>query len=228
MQLVGVRSPRALAVAYGVPIVFSILLGVGSATRLLPVDRLEAFGFISGAWGVWLQVRENVWNWPIQLISSALYVVVFFQAGLYSDASLNVLYIGLYLLGWYWWLRGGENRGELHIGRLTARMALLLTALTLVATAGWTAFLASIADSAPFLDAFTTVLSLIALFLTARKIFEAWHLWIFVNLVYIGLYLYKGLVLTAVLYAIFAGLSVAGLINWRRLLGLQEAATQPT
>ena len=80
----------------------------------------------------------------------------------------------------------------------------------------------------PFLDAFTTVLSLIALFLTARKIFEAWHLWIFVNLVYIGLYLYKGLVLTAVLYAIFAGLSVAGLINWRRLLGLQEAATQPT
>jgi nicotinamide mononucleotide transporter len=155
-------------------------------------------------------------------------VVVFFQAGLYSDASLNVLYIGLYLLGWYWWLRGGENRGELHIGRLTARMALLLTALTLVATAGWTAFLASIADSAPFLDAFTTVLSLIALFLTARKIFEAWHLWIFVNLVYIGLYLYKGLVLTAVLYAIFAGLSVAGLINWRRLLGLQEAATQPT
>jgi nicotinamide mononucleotide transporter len=222
------RSPRALAVAYGVPIVFSILLGVGSATRLLPFDRLEAFGFISGAWGVWLQVRENVWNWPVQLVSSALYVVVFFQARLYSDSSLNVLYIVLYLLGWYWWLRGGENRGELHIGRITMRMALLLAALTLVATAGWTVFLASIADSAPFLDAFTTVLSLIALFLTARKIFESWHLWIFVNLVYIGLYVYKGLVLTAVLYAIFAGLSVAGLINWRRLLLLRETAAQPT
>jgi nicotinamide mononucleotide transporter len=222
------RSPRALAVAYGVPIVFSILLGVGSATRLLPFDRLEAFGFISGAWGVWLQVRENVWNWPVQLVSSALYVVVFFQARLYSDSSLNVLYIVLYLLGWYWWLRGGENRGELHIGRITMRMALLLAAATLVATAGWTVFLASIADSAPFLDAFTTVLSLIALFLTARKIFESWHLWIFVNLVYIGLYVYKGLVLTAVLYAIFAGLSVAGLINWRRLLLLQETAAQPT
>src|ERR1700694_2788566 len=118
----GSRSPRALAVAYGVPIVLSIILGVGSATRLLPFDRLEAFGFISGAWGVWLQVRENVWNWPIQLVSSALYVVVFFQAGLYSDASLNVLYIVLYLLGWYWWLRGGERRRELRIGRLTMRM----------------------------------------------------------------------------------------------------------
>ena len=80
-----------MAVAYGVPAVISIVLGVGSATRRLPFDRLEAFGFISGAWGVWLQVRENVWNWPIQLISSALYVVVFLAARLYSDASLNVL-----------------------------------------------------------------------------------------------------------------------------------------
>jgi nicotinamide mononucleotide transporter len=224
------RSPRALAVAYGVPAVLSIALGVGSATRLLPFDWLEAFGFISGAWGVWLQVRENVWNWPIQLISSALYVVVFLNARLFSDASLNVLYVVLYLLGWYWWLRGGENRSELHIARVTQRMTLLLAGLTVVATAAWTIFLTSIADSAPFLDAFTTVVSLVALFLTARKIFESWHLWIFVNLVYIGLYFYKSLLLTAVLYAIFAGLSVAGLVNWRRLLRRQEAgvAAQPT
>jgi len=87
------------------------------------------------------------------------------------------------------------------------------------------------ADSAPFLASSTTVLSLIALFLTARKLFESSHLWIFVNLVYIGLYVYKGLHLTAVLYAIFAGLSVAGLINWRRLLRIQAHAVvevQPT
>jgi nicotinamide riboside transporter PnuC len=114
-----VRSPRALAVAYGIPIAISIVLGAGSATRLLPIDRLEAFGFITGAWGVWLQVRENVWNWPIQLVSSALYVVVFLNARLFSDASLNVLYVVLYALGFYWWLRGGEDHGELHIARVT-------------------------------------------------------------------------------------------------------------
>jgi nicotinamide mononucleotide transporter len=224
------RSPRALAIAYGVPAVLSIALGVGSATRLLPFDWLEAVGFIGGAWGVWLQVRENVWNWPIQLLSSALYVVVFLHARLFSDASLNVLYVVLYLLGWYWWLRGGENRSELHIARVTQRMTLLLAGLTVVATAAWTIFLTSIADSAPFLDAFTTVVSLIALFLTARKIFESWQLWIFVNLVYIGPYVYKSLLLTAVLYAIFAGLSVAGLVNWRRLLRRQEVGVtaQPT
>ena len=206
------------------PAVISIVLGVGSATRLLPFAWLEAFGFISGAWGVWLQVRENVWNWPIQLISSAFYVVVFLNVRLFSDAWLNVLYVVLYLLGWYWWLRGGENHGELHIARSAPRLTLLLAGLTIVATAGWTAVLASINDSAPFLDALTTVLSLVALFLSARKIFESWHLWIFVNLVYIGLYVYKGLLLTALLYALFAGLSVAGLINWRRLLRLQDQA----
>jgi nicotinamide mononucleotide transporter len=225
------RSPRALAVAYGIPIAISIVLGAGSATRMLPIDRLEAFGFISGAWGVWLQVRENVWNWPIQLVSSALYVAVFLNARLFSDASLNVLYVVLYALGFYWWLRGGEDHGELHITRITPRTTVLLAALMMVATAGWTVVLASIGDSAPFLDAWTTVLSLIALFLTARKIFESWHLWIFVNVVYIGLYVYKGLLLTAVLYGIFAALSVAGLINWRRLLDRRigaEVEAQPT
>jgi nicotinamide mononucleotide transporter len=199
-------------------LLISVALGVGSATRLLPFDWLEAFGFITGAWGVWLQVRENVWNWPIQLVSSALYVLVFFNTKLYSDAGLNVLYVVLYVLGWYWWLRGGVDRGELNIRRISIRLAVLLAVLTAVTTAGWTAFLASVHDSAPFLDALTTVLSLIALFLIARKVFESWHVWIAVNLIYVGLYVYKGLNLTAVLYTLFAAMSVAGLVNWRRLL----------
>ncbi len=212
------RSAGTLAVAYGVPIVLSIALAAGAATRVLPFDWLETFGFISGAWGVWLQVRENVWNWPIQLVSSALYVVVFFNARLFSDAGLNVLYVLLYVFGWYSWLRGGANHSALVISRISLRQVFVLLAITAAATAGWTVFLTSIHDSAPFLDALTTVLSLIALYLTARKVFESWHLWIFVNLVYIGLYVYKQLDLTAVLYAIFAALSVAGLLNWRRLM----------
>jgi nicotinamide mononucleotide transporter len=159
-----------------------------------------------------------VWNWPVQLVSSALYVVVFFQARLFADTSLNVLYVVLYLLGWYWWLRGGENNGELHINRLSGRLALALIAVGVPATAALTVFLTSVRDAAPFLDALTTVTSLIALFMTGRKLLESWWVWIAVNLVYIGLYVYKGLVLTAVLYAIFAALSVVGLLNWRQLL----------
>lgn len=217
-QRPGPGSVRGLAAAYAVPVVLSIALAAGSLTRVLPFDWLETFGFISGAWGVWLQVREQVWNWPVQLVSSALYVVVFFQARLYSDAGLNVVYVVLYVLGWYWWLRGGADRGPLVIARMAAGTFLLLAVVTVVATAAETVFLTSIRDAAPFMDAFTTVLSLVALYLTARKVFESWHLWILVNLLYIGLYLYKQLDLTAFLYAIFAAMSVAGLLNWRRLL----------
>ncbi len=219
------RSAGTLAVAYGVPIVLSAALALGAATRVLPFDWLETFGFITGAWGVWLQVRENVWNWPIQLVSSALYVVVFFNARLFSDAGLNVLYVLLYVFGWYSWLRGGAGRGALVISRISLRHTGALAAIAAAATAGWTVFLTSIHDSAPFLDALTTVLSLIALYLTGRKIFESWHLWIFVNLVYIGLYVYKQLDLTALLYAIFAALSVVGLFNWRRLMHAAAAQT---
>jgi nicotinamide mononucleotide transporter len=219
--------PRWLVLfLYGIGACLSAGLLAGSITRVLPFDWTESIGFITGAWGVWLQVKESHWNWPIQLASSAFYVVVFLQARLFADTSLNVLYIILYALGWYWWLRGGEHHTELHIGRTSRGLALLLTVVGAAATAGMTIFLTSVRDAAPFLDALTTVMSLVALLLTGRKLFECWWVWVAVNTIYIGLYAYKGLLLTAVLYALFAVLSVVGLLNWRRLLAAQELDAQ--
>ena len=203
---------------YGVLLLFSAGLLLGSVLRVLPFDWTESIGFITGVWGVWLQVRESHWNWPVQLVSSAFYVVVFFHARLFADTMLNVFYIVLYLLGWYWWLRGGERHTELRIGRTSWQLALALTLVGGAATAGMTVFLTSVRDSAPFLDALTTIMSLVALLLMARKLFESWWVWIAVNAIYVGLYFYKHLPLTAVLYALFVALSIAGLLNWRRLL----------
>ena len=221
--------PRAgvLLLRYAVPVILSTGLTLGAALRVLPFDWLETLGFVSGAWGVWLQVQENVWNWPVQLVSSALYVVVFFKARLFADTSLNVLYVALYILGWYWWLRGGEEHKELHFGRISSPLSAALTAVSAVATAALFVFLIRVRDSAPFLDALTTVMSLVALFLTGRKLLESWWVWIAVNLIYIGLYLYKSLVLTSILYAIFAALSVVGLLNWQRLLASHPARPRP-
>ncbi len=216
---------RSGALWYAVPIGLSLALCAGALSRLLALDATETFGFVTGIWGVWLQVRENVWNWPVQLVSSAFYVVVFFRARLFADTMLNVIYLGLYVLGWYWWLRGGDRRTALHIERLGLGLAAVLALVGVAATAGMTVFLTSVRDAAPFLDALTTVMSLIALFLIARKLFEAWWVWIAVNTIYVGLYLYKSLALTALLYAIFAVLSVAGWLNWWRLLGAQRART---
>jgi nicotinamide mononucleotide transporter len=151
------------------------------------------------------------------------YVGVFFGARLYADTTLNVLDVVLYGLGWYWWLRGGERHTRLVIGHLTWRLAGLLVLVGVAGSAAMTAFLATVHDAAPLLDATTTVASLIATFIMGRKLLESWHLWILVNLVYITLYVVRHLELTAVLYGLFAVFSVVGLIGWQRLLRERQA-----
>lgn len=215
---------RSLTIlGYTVAVLFSLGLVAGVAIHRLSFGWLDVIGFLTGVWGVWWQVRENVLNWPIQLVSSAVYVVVFFQARLFADTGINVIEIGLYISGWYWWLRGGHRHTELHIDRTSLRLALAMTAVGIAATAVLTVLLETVRDAAPFLDALTSVMSIIALFMTGRKLYEVWWVWIVVNVIYIGLYEYKTLPLTAVLYGFFAIFSVAGLLNWRRVLFAQQA-----
>ncbi len=178
---------------------------------------LEALGFATGMWGVWLQALESHWNWPIQLVSSAVYVFVFFGARLYADTTENLIDVVLYGLGWYWWLLGGERHQRLEIAHLTWRLAWILIAIGVVGSMVLIAVLIQVHDSAPLLDATTTVASLIATFMMGRKLLESWWLWIVVNLVYIVLYVVRDLDLTAVLYLLFAIFSVAGLLGWKRI-----------
>jgi nicotinamide mononucleotide transporter len=91
-----------------------------------------------------------------------------------------------------------------------------LAGIGVAATAGMTVLLASVHDSAPFLDALTTVLSLIAEYMLARKLLESWWVWITADVIYIGLYTYRSLYLTAVLYALFLAMCLVGLVRWRR------------
>lgn len=216
------RRPSPLPLAgYAGCVVLTAALVAGLASGRVPFGWQETLGFAAGVWGVWLQVRESHWNWPVQLVSSAVYVIVFFQARLFADTTLNVLYVVLYALGWYWWLRGGTHGRGVQIGHVGWRPVAILAAVGVAGTAGMTVFLTAVHDSAPLLDALTTVTSLIALFLMGRKLFEAWWVWIAVNLVYVGLYVTRDLYLTALLYAIFAALSVVGLQQWRRLLAVR-------
>lgn len=194
----------------------SLALIWSSLTHHGEMDITEVLGFITGAVSVWLTVKQNIWNWPIGIANSAFYVIVFFQTRLFADSSLNVLYVALGFLGWYWWLKGGVHRTALNVGRVSRLSALVLAAVGLASTAGMTVFLASIHDSAPFLDALTTVLSLIAEYMLARKLLENWGVWITADVIYIGLYTYRSLYLTAVLYALFLTMCVVGFVSWRR------------
>lgn len=179
----------------------------------------EIAGFVTGGLCVWLVVRRNIWNFPIGIANNIFFIALFVQAGLYADASLQVVYVGLGLLGWYWWLHGGERRAQLRtrhtpkevwvaaavvIAGGTVLLHWLLTIHTDSTVAGW--------------DALTTTMSLVAQVMLNRKWIGNWFVWIAVDVIYVGLYAAKGLWLTSVLYAVFLGLCVAGLRQWRASL----------
>src|SRR5689334_4149379 len=142
-----------------------------------PLDMTETLGFVTGALCVYLTVRENVWNFPVGIANSVFFLVLFSGARLYADAGLQVVYIALGFQGWYLWLRGGENRTALKVEHASRGLLLGVAVFVVAATAGLTLFLQSVKDAAPFLDAFTTVLSLGAQYLLNRKAVENWLLW---------------------------------------------------
>jgi len=180
------------------------------------VNYVEAVGFVTGVVCVWLYTRENVWSWPIGLLNALLFVVVFFQARLYADAGLYVIYAVLSVYGWYQWLRGGTEQSALEISRVTPRAALVLLGLVVVGVAGLATGLATYTDAAlPFWDSLTTAMSLAGQWMLAKKLFENWLVWITVDVIYVGVYIARELYLTAGLHGIYLGLAILGYFAWR-------------
>jgi len=184
------------------------------------VSGYEIAGVVLALAMVFCNIREIHWGWPLAVASSLLYVEVFRDNKLYGDAALQVFFAVVALWGWYQWLRGHRADGDkLHVARLTRRGILLAVAATAVLwpITGW--FLKTYTDAdVPWWDAFPTALSLVGQFLLGRKFIENWIVWIVVNVVYVGLYAYKGLWLTLGLYIVFIVLSFAGWRQWKRQL----------
>lgn len=180
------------------------------------MDIVEILGFVSGALCVWLVARQNVWNWPIGIANNITFLILFWTAGIYADAGLQIVYVGLALYGWWAWLRGGVDHTVLTVTRTTRSQWLVLGAIGVAGTVGLTVLLDTATDSTvPLPDAVTTVLSLLATWGQARKKLESWWLWITADVIYVPLYAYKDLWLTAALYVGFLGLCVVGLRSWR-------------
>lgn len=189
---------------------------VATAMALLHLTTwLEAASFITGAVCVWLTVKENIWNFPLGLINVATFCVVFYQSRLFADASLQVVYFVLGVIGWFMWLHGGENRSQLKVTRASTWELSMLTALAAAGTIGFWQLFQHLGGSASFWDALTSSISLVAQWLLNRKRLESWVGWILVDAIYVPLYVYKELYLTAVLYAAFLVMAVMGLRAWR-------------
>ena len=177
---------------------------------------LELAGTATTVLGIWLTTRRMLICWPITLVADVLYLVVFYRAQLLSDALLQVFFVAFTLYGWWHWWRGVRQEGEVRVAPLALRSLLL----ALAAGAAGSFVLGELAKrlhaALPYLDATLASYSLVASWWQARKHTANWWLWIVVDLIYIGEYVYKDLWLTAVLYAGLTGLAVLGLRDWNR------------
>jgi nicotinamide mononucleotide transporter len=179
---------------------------------------LEKIAVASGLANIYLTVRQNIWCWPVGVVMVSLYIYIFFQAKLYSDAGLNVFFLVMQFYGWYHWTRGPvEHATSLSaVTRLTPREWGWTSAGVLGGTAVLGTVMTRFTDAAlPYPDAFTTLLSVFAQFLLTRKVLENWTLWIVADVVYIAVYTSKGLYWTAALYVVFLVLCVKGYRDWK-------------
>ena len=178
---------------------------------------IEWVAAATNAVSVYLSARERIWSWPTAIVGVSLYSVIFLRSGLYSDAGLQVVYLVLSVYGWYQWLYGGARHTRLQVSRASRRVwvvSAVAGTLFWLCLGTFTSMLPG--SSLSYLDAGLTTTSLVAQWMMTRKILENWILWIIADIVYVPMFIYKNLYVTAGLYAAFLVLAIMGFVHWRR------------
>ena len=188
-----------------------------------PVTWLEVVAFALSIAMVVCNIRVNVVGWPLAIASSLLYMLLFWNSRLYGDASLQVFFAFVAAWGWWQWLRGTDEAGRaLRVRRLGAPGRTSVLAAVAIAWPATALFLHRFTDTdVPWWDAFPTAASIVGQWLLGRKYVENWPVWIVVDVVGAGLFAYKGLWLTTLLYLVFVAMAVVG---WRGWLARAAAA----
>lgn len=196
---------------------FRIAALAAPVAAALTANPLETAAAATGVACVWLAARNAVWNFPVAIVSSGLYLLVFAQARLYSDAGLQLAFVALNGYGWWQWRGRGPATAALPITGTGVGLGGALLAAGGLYAAGAGYLFAHYTDAAlPYYDSATTAVSLAAQYLLARRKIENWLLWLGVDVVYVGMYWHRGLALTSGLYAVFLGLAAYGYRQWRR------------
>ena len=183
---------------------------------------LEIIGTIVGLAYLWLEYRASIYLWIASIIMPAIYIFVYYEAGLYADFGINIYYLGAAIYGWLVWKFGHQIDGEakeMPITHMPKRSWLKAGVVCIIAQFFIAWILINFTDSdVPWWDAFTTALSIVGMWMLARKYLEQWLVWIIVDAVCVGLYIYKDLYFTAGLYALYAIIAIFGWLNWKKLM----------
>ena len=183
---------------------------------------LEIMGVITGLLCVLLAALNNIWNWPIAIISVGIYIFIFFNSRLFADMGLQVYFMVMNFYGWYYWSKKPDTEEKSPVMRITRQE----TIYSIIAVVVFTVFLGSVLKytpaSYPYIDSFCAACSLVAQVFLARKVLENWLIWIFVDIIYVGVYIFKDLDLTAIMYGVYVILALWGYFDWRK-----DYRTQP-
>ncbi len=177
----------------------------------------EQIATITGIICVFLQTKENVMAWPFGIVSVSLLIIVFFQANLLSDFILHIILLFLNIYGWIHWFKKSDNEEDKPILSFTKQEKIYVPLFILVGSFAWGTFMNKIFNaSLAYVDAFTSVGSLVAQYFLAKKVIENWIIWIIVDVIAIGVYLYKDLYYTSFLFFVFLLLCIKGYFDWKK------------
>ena len=203
----------------------------------MELNFLEIFGTIVGLIYLWLEYRANIYLWIAGIVMPAIYIFVYYKAGLYADFGINIYYLIAAIYGWFFWMWGhrkkkgqlttadastGDTPKDLPIVHTPGKYYLPLFLVFVVSFLGIAWILIEYTDSnVPWLDSFTTALSIVGMWMLARKYVEQWFAWILVDIVCCGLYIYKDLYFTFALYGLYSIIAIFGYFKWKKLMSIQ-------
>ncbi|MFI5451303.1 nicotinamide riboside transporter PnuC [Pedobacter sp. UC225_61] len=180
---------------------------------------LEWCGVFTGILCVWLAAKNNIWNWPIAIVSVLIYIIIFFESKLYADMGLQFYFFAMNIYGWYYWSKQRDNpEKERPISLITSKEIVLSIIGIILFTLALGFILHKNTDASfPFIDSFCTACSLIAQIFLARKVLQNWLIWIFVDIIYVSVYFSKELYATGLMYALYVIIAAMGYIDWRKI-----------
>lgn len=192
---------------------------------------IEILGTIVGLVYLWQEYHASIYLWITSIIMPAIYLYIYYNAGLYADFGINIYYLVIALYGWLAWRyrfsitqRSEENEKELSITHIRRSSVLPLAILFLAAWALISYILIHFTNSnVPYTDALTTALSIVGMYMLARKYLEQWFVWLVVDIISSALYIYKELYFTAALYTLYAIIAIFGYYKWKRLMNNENS-----
>jgi nicotinamide mononucleotide transporter len=182
---------------------------------------LEILAAATGIIYLWLEYRASIHLWIVGIIMPVIYIVVYYNSGIYANLGINVYYLVVAFYGWWMWRYGGRKhaKDEMPITRTPARYYLPLACACVVLYFAIAWLLTRYTDSdVPRLDAFTTALSVVGMWMLARKYVEQWWVWFVVDIVSVGMYIDKSLYYLALLYVTYVVVALFGYRKWKKLM----------